>query len=257
VATARQVFSLGFLHSLWDSGSLIGLTDGQLLERFAAGGKDHSELAFAALVDRHGPLVLRTCRAIVRNEHDAEDAFQATFLILARKGGTLWVRDSVAPWLHRVARRAGLRALRAAQRRRAVEIAAAETARFSRTVATRDELEGALHREIDRLPDRYRLPLLLCDLQGRTYEEAARHLGCPVGTVKSRLARARERLRSRLVRRGLAPAMIGPCAPLDVSAGSVVPAALAQSTIDAAVNATVSAGVSSLALATMKSMLLT
>ena len=92
MATEYQKSSLAGLHSLWDCGSLVGLTDGQLLERFARIDHEYSQLAFAALVNRHGPMVFRTCRSILRNEHDAEDAFQATFLILARKGCTLWVR---------------------------------------------------------------------------------------------------------------------------------------------------------------------
>src|SRR5262249_21369492 len=95
---------------LFDAGTAAGWTDGQLLERFATHGGDSAELAFAALVERHGPMVWRVCRAILDDEHEAEDAFQATFLVLVRKTGSLWVRDSLGPWLHRVARRAAVRA---------------------------------------------------------------------------------------------------------------------------------------------------
>jgi RNA polymerase sigma factor (sigma-70 family) len=187
------------------------MTDGQLLERFATGG-EAAELAFAALVERHGPLVLHTCRSILCDEHAAEDAFQATFLVLVRKAGSLWVRDSLGPWLHQVAYRAARCARSAAARRTAHERRAAEM------IAERDdsgragdgEGDGAgedfgavMHEEIERLPERYRVPVVLCDLEGRTHEQAARHLGCPVGTVKSRLARGRGRLRDRLIRRGL------------------------------------------------------
>ena len=136
-----------------------------------------------------------------------------------------------------------------------IEATVAEEARSRDAALATDELEGVVHQELDGLPERYRFPLLLCDLEGRTYEEAARHLGCPVGTVKSRLARARQRLRGRLERRGLAPAMIGPGAAIDFSARTPVPPALVEQALDAAMNAAACPVVSSLALATMKSML--
>jgi DNA-directed RNA polymerase specialized sigma24 family protein len=121
------------LQFLFWRGTLTGLTDGQLLECFAARDVDASEQAFSCLVERHGPLVLHACRAVLGDEHDARDAFQATFLILARRGKSLWVRDSVGPWLYRVARRAALRAGRNAARRRAVERRALVAARPSPT----------------------------------------------------------------------------------------------------------------------------
>ena len=133
------------------------------------------------------------------------DAFQATFLVLARKGGSLWVRDSLGPWLHRVACRAATRARAGAARRRALELRLAERQGGRTHDGDRDDLAAVLHEELDRLPDRYRVPIVLCDLEGRTCEEAARHLGCPIGTIGSRLVRGRERLRDRLRRRGLAP----------------------------------------------------
>ena len=193
------------LRTLFDVGGTTGLTDGQLLERFATRRGAAAELAFAALVERHGPMVLRACRGIIREEHEAMDAFQATFLVLARRGGSLWVRDSLGPWLHRVACRAAGRARAGAARRRALEFRLAERQGGRTHEDGRDDLAEILHEEIDRLPDHYRVPIVLCDLEGRTCEEAARHLGCPIGTIGSRLVRGRERLRDRLRRRGLSP----------------------------------------------------
>ena len=194
-----------YLSTLFDQGALAGLSDGQLLERYATARREAAELAFGTLVERHGPMVLRTCRGILRNDHEAMDAFQATFLVLVRKGRSLWVRTSLGPWLHRVACRAAARARLEAARRRAVERGFAESQRQTRTASETDDQTTALHEEVNRLPERYRLPIVLCELEGYSCRQAARHLGCPVGTVASRLARGRERLRMRLVRRGLAP----------------------------------------------------
>jgi RNA polymerase sigma factor (sigma-70 family) len=194
------------ISTLFEVGVVGGLTDLQLLERFAARGGVGAEAAFAALVERHGPMVLRVCRAILRDDHAAEDAFQATFLVLARKAGSLWVRDSVGPWLHTVARRVAIHTREAADRRKAAEQRAAEMIGERRAKSDRDhEVAPILDEEISRLPDRYRKPVILCDLEGFSYEEAARHLGCAMGTLKSRLARAREQLRDRLIRRGVVP----------------------------------------------------
>jgi len=195
----------GQVHGLWNAGTAVGLTDGQLLERFATRRDEGSEAAFAALVGRHGPMVLRVCRGVLGDDHEAMDAFQATFLVLARKGGSLWVRDSVGPWLHRVACRAAGRAKSAAARRRAAESMAATLAAARTGGGDREEFSSVIHEEVDRLPERFRVAVVLCDLEGRTREQAARHLGCPVGTVASRLARGRQRLRDRLRRLGLDP----------------------------------------------------
>ncbi len=159
------------------------------------------------------------------------DAFQATFLVLVRKGRSLWVRDSLGPWLHRVACRAAGRARVEASRRRALERRLAEVTLHRTVGEDRDGLAAAVHEELDRLPDRYRVPIVLCDLEGRTCEEAARHLGCPIGTIGSRLARGRERLRGRLARRGLAPAVGALVSVLSTeSQGARMPAALLKST---------------------------
>lgn len=223
------------LRTLFSVGITAGLTDGQLLERFATHGGEAAELAFAAIVERHGPMVYRTCRSILRDEHEAMDAFQATFLVLLSKGGSLWVKDSLGPWLHRVAYRAAGRAKIAGTRRRVHERKAAEQESGRPFCDSSGDLAGALHEEVDRLPNHYRVPVVLCDLEGHTYEDAARHLGCPVGTVRSRLARGREQLRGRLIRRGLAPSagLLGAAFASEV-ATAAMPVALMGSTIQIA-----------------------
>ena len=206
MAAGRNGAALRPLQTLFSVGTFGTMTDGQLLDRFATGRDEAGELAFAVLVERHGPMVLRVCRAVLRDEHDAEDAFQATFLVLARRCGSLRVVDSLGPWLHGVARRVASAARMAAVRRRRHERKAAELLALRDACALGDfDLEATLHEEIGRLPERYRVPVVLCLLEGLTHEQAARHLGWPVGTVKSRLANGRERLRSRLIRRGLTP----------------------------------------------------
>ncbi len=205
MATGKQHGAvLRQLRTLFNVGTIRELTDGQLLERFASDPGEAAELAFAALVERHGPMVLRVCRGVLGDGPDAEDAFQATFLVLVGKARALWVRDSLGPWLHQVAYRTASCARANASRRRRHERLAAAPAGAHRP-GVGDELARALHEEVDRLPGRYRAAVVLCDLEGRTHEQAARHLGWPIGTVKSRLTRGRDRLRDRLSRRGLAP----------------------------------------------------
>jgi RNA polymerase sigma factor (sigma-70 family) len=228
-------------------GGIAGLSDGQLLERFVLHQSDGprereaAELAFTVLVERHGPMVLRTCRAVLRSEPDVDDAFQATFLALVRRGSSLWVRDSLGPWLHRVACRAARRARAEAARRACFEQKGAEREAGRAPRANRDDLAECLHAEVDRLPERYRQPVVLCTLEGLSYDEAAARLRCPVGTVKSRLARARDLLRGRLVRRGFAPAVIAVASTrLAEAAPGPLPPPLVRSTIRAA--ATFAAG---------------
>ncbi|WP_165228208.1 sigma-70 family RNA polymerase sigma factor [Aquisphaera insulae] len=177
-------------------------TDGDLLRRFGAGRGEDAEDAFAALMRRHGPMVLGVCRGILGDREDAHDAFQATFLVLARKARTVRRGNSAASWLHGVARHVSLRLRAAEARRRDHE---------RRTVIVREERPGltleareVIHDEVARLPARFREPVVLCFLEGLTAEEAAEQLGCPRGTVLSRLARAKDRLRGGLARRGLA-----------------------------------------------------
>jgi RNA polymerase sigma factor (sigma-70 family) len=182
-----------------------GVSDGELLTRFLA---ERDEAAFELLVWRHGPMVLGVCRRVLRDVHAAEDAFQATFFTLARKGSSLGRRDSVGGWLYTVAHRIALRA-RTRQARRAVYeqplgdfIPPATGAEPGADLAWR-ELASLLDTEVDRLPEKYRTAFVLCYLEGKTNEEAAELLGCPKGTILSRLARARERLRGRLSSRGV------------------------------------------------------
>lgn len=179
-------------------------------------------------------MVLRVCRSVLIDPNDVEDAFQATFLVLVRKARGLWVSDSLGPWLHQVALRTASCARSAAARRQRHERVAAVSARASQT-ESHDDLGHVLHEEIDRLPERFRLSVILCDLEGRTHEQAARHLGWPVGTVKSRLTRARERLRDRLSRRGLTPSAGVLAALRPVVPEMLLPGALVQSTASAAV----------------------
>ena len=205
------------LRILFEDGTVTGLTDAQLLELFVA---RRAEAAFTALVERHGPMVQRVCHEVLRDHHDAQDAFQATFLVLARYAGSIQRRASVASWLHGVALRVAAGARSASARRRVDEHnwaihRAASGGRGQESLAQReverryqcDELVTRLHTEIVRLPERFRAAVVLCYLEGRTYEEAARVLHCPVGTIKSRLSTARERLRRRLEPPKLAPSV--------------------------------------------------
>ena len=194
---------------LMASGTTTGLTDGQLLERFGDRRGSGAEAAFEALVARHGSMVRHVCFQVLRHEHDADDAFQAVFLVLARRAGSIRNPDLLASWLHGVA----LRTARVARRRRATGLKliqgpapdpADDGQSPDQQSAGREEAE-ALHEEIGRLPDAQRHAVVLCHFQGLTHEEASRRLGIPPGTVGVRLMRARERLRARLGRRGLAP----------------------------------------------------
>jgi RNA polymerase sigma factor (sigma-70 family) len=180
-------------------------TDEELLERFLNRGGEAAEAAFRALVERHGPMVLGVCRHVLGQQQDAEDAFQATFLVLARKGRTIRSRNILGRWLYEVAYRIALRAKAQAVRRRVQERQATEMSPPApENEAAWNELRPVLHEEVNRLPEKYRTPVVLCYLEGKTNEEVAQLLQWPVGTVKGRLSRARDLLRSRLMRRGLA-----------------------------------------------------
>jgi RNA polymerase sigma factor (sigma-70 family) len=187
------------------------------------------------LVERHGGLVLRVCRGVLGDEQEAQDAFQATFLILARKAGSLWVHGTVGPWLYGVARRTASAARSAGARRRKHERRAAEMAPRVSEGADWDDLANVLHEEVDRLPDRYRTPVVLCYLEGLTHEQAAGQLGWPVGTVRTRLTKGRERLRSRMLSRGFAPTagLLAFSGGGEATAG-LIPAALAAATVQGA-----------------------
>ena len=204
MASASLVRQLG---SLFDGGSAAGLSDRQLIERFHHRRDDAAEAAFAALVARHGPMVLGVCRQLLGDHHLAEDAFQATFLVLARKARSLRDPDRLGTWLYGVALRTARKARARLARQRIHEQgdvmdALTESAEPTAPPADqasldRDQAE-ALHGEIDRLPDTFRSPIVLCYFEGLTLDEAARQLRCPAGTLRSRLARAREKLRRAL-----------------------------------------------------------
>lgn len=188
--------------------------DDELLRRWS---RHRDEAAFELLVWRHGRLVLGVCQRILRSPQDVEDAFQATFLVLVRKAKGILRRQAVASWLYTVAYRI---ALEARSRRVAAPLGdAADELPGREGPASVAELGDVLDEEVRRLPEKYRLPFVLCYLQGRTNEEAARELGRPVGTILSRLSRARDRLRDRLTRRGISPAVLA--APLAPAMGAL------------------------------------
>jgi RNA polymerase sigma factor (sigma-70 family) len=198
------------------------LPDGQLLEGFLA---RRDEAAFAALVRRHGPMVLGVCRRVLRTEQDAEDAFQATFLVLFRKAGTLLRRETVGAWLYGVAYHTALKARAATLKRRAKEQEARELPRpDAGTDEAAHDLRPLLDRELSRLPARYREAVILCDLQGVTRRDAARQLEVPVGTLSGRLTTARRLLAGRLARHGLVlsgGALAAACVPIPLAASTI------------------------------------
>jgi RNA polymerase sigma factor (sigma-70 family) len=238
------------MRTLFDIGAIGGLTDGQLLDQFSTAHREVAEAAFAILVERHGPMVLRVCRGVLGDSHDVHDAFQATFLVLVRKSRSLWVRTSLGPWLHGVAFRVANKAKVAAARRKSHERRAAEIAATARRDGP-DDLASTLHEEVDRLPPKYRAPIVLCYLEGLSQEGAATALGWPLGTVSGRLARAREILRVRLVRRGVAPSAATIISILSADEASAV--ALTESAIRSVISlvAERSAGVAPPAVAAL------
>ncbi|HZW33872.1 MAG TPA: sigma-70 family RNA polymerase sigma factor [Isosphaeraceae bacterium] len=249
MATETMGAALRQINRLFADGAVTGLSDAQLLERFVRG---HDATAFEALVARHGPMVLSVCRGVLRDPNDAEDAFQATFLVLVKKAGSIGGRVVLGGWLYQVARRIALQANMAAARRRAHERQAAQMAMITSTSSPNfaDELLPAIHGELARLPEELRLAVLLCDLEGLPQAQAAAELRWSERTLRRRLAEARQRLRDRLHRRGLAPdeAMLG--ALFLREARAAIPAAWRETTVRAAlatVQHTTTAGVVSAA----------
>jgi RNA polymerase sigma factor (sigma-70 family) len=238
----------------------VGLPDAVLLKRYA---HSQDEAAFETLVRRHGPMVFGVCRRVLHNAHDAEDAFQATFLVLVRKAAALRSPGMIGNWLYGVAYRTALHARDAALKRRAKE---AEMA--PRTQAAEDawsDLRLALDRELERLPDKYRAVIVLCDLEGKTRKETARQLGWAEGTVASRLVRGRRMLAKRLARHGAAVSGGALVVVLAEHATAAVPSCMVSSTVKAAAlfaagKAAASAGISvplaALTEGALKSMLL-
>ena len=233
MATTAEYERTDDLRAIFDGGALAGLSDGELLARAVARrpAPVSPERAFEALVVRHGPLVRGICRGMLRDPNDADDAFQAVFLVLARKAGSIWVGDSLAGWLGGVAYKVAARARRDVGRRGSPLTPDSEPTDRG-LEPEHAELRRVVHEELSRLPDRYRGPILMCHLEGRTHEDAARGLNLPVGTVRSRLARGRDLLRKRLVRRGLAPAAVASVSAVD--AGAAVPSVLSAATARAA-----------------------
>src|SRR5829696_6979379 len=190
---------------LYGTGTVAALSEAQLLERFVGRGDAD---AFEAILVRHGPMVLGVCRRVLDDPHDVDDAFQATFLVLIQKAGSIRDREVLGTWLYGVARRVAVRVRVNSRRRNTRErtgLPLCEPAAMSGDHGGVDELRALIDSELERLPERYRAPLVLCDLEGQTHEQAATQLRCPVGTVKSRLSRGREQLRARLARRGVSP----------------------------------------------------
>jgi RNA polymerase sigma factor (sigma-70 family) len=210
-----------------------GVTDGQLLKRFLEG---RDESAFEALVLRHGPMVLGVCRRVLGNADDAEDAFQAVFLVLVRKAGAIARAELLGNWLYGVAYRTALEAKARAARRRAREKQVKDMPHPAVVpAADRAELAALLDQELNRLPDKYRVPVVLCDLEGGSRKDVARQLGLPEGTLSSRLATARQLLAKRLARRGLTVSGGAlPAALLENAAAACLPTALVRSTVNAA-----------------------
>src|SRR5262245_22056712 len=249
-------------------GDVARLTDGQLLGQFVT---RRDETAFEMLLRRHGSMVLGVCRRVLHDRHDADDAFQATFLVLVRNAAAIAKRESVASWLYGVAYRIAVKARARAHRRSAQERHIPDIPRPDPVddVLWRD-LRPVLDEEVGRLPEKYRAPVVLCYLEGVAYAEAARRLGCSKGTVALRLAEARERLRERLSRRGIVLSLgLFTAAQVRDGLQESVPDALARATTEAAlrwaldgeaaagavsasVAALVRAGVSALAWAKLK-----
>jgi RNA polymerase sigma factor (sigma-70 family) len=261
MTTARLKNVLGQVRTLLDGPSAEGPTDRQLLDRFLA---RRDEAAFAEIVRRHGGLVLGLCRRMLPQKHDAEDAFQAAFLVLAEKAASIRKRDSLRCWLYGVAYRIARKLRADLARRAAVELRPEDVPQPDTTAeAAWRELRPVLDEELNRLPQRYRLPLLLCYLEGRTRDEAAEQLGWGLGVLRGRLERGRLLLRARLARRGLTLASALPAALLATEGTS---AAVSEGLLRAAVQGALSRGaetgaagvipaaVASLAAGTLRSM---
>jgi HlyD family secretion protein len=186
------------------SGPPTNLSDYHLLGHLGDVRVETRESAFRELLRRHGPMVMAVCRQVLRHPHDAEDAFQATFLVLVVKARSIRMADSLGPWLHSVAYRTARRARATSMRFRQGDRTEMEAVETDPEDTHHLEIRRLLQEELGRLPDKYREPIVLCHLEGKTHEEAARLLDWPVGTVSGRLARGRDLLKSRLERRGFA-----------------------------------------------------
>jgi RNA polymerase sigma-70 factor (ECF subfamily) len=216
------------IRTLFGSGRLADLTDTQLLERFVRGNDSSTDDAFTMLLERHGPMVWGVCRRLLADRYAAADAFQATFLVLVRRARAVRADESLGPWLYGVSRRVAARARATSLRRSARENADVEAVAGPAFDPGHAERLAIMDEEIGRLPERERAAIVLCDLEGLSHQEAARQLGCPVGTIESRLSRGRQRLRDRLVRRGLAPAAAAIWAAMAREASAAMPLAIVK-----------------------------
>ncbi len=265
MADRRVETALRDIDALFRLGVVSEMSDGQLLERFAAQTGSDSEFAFEAIVRRHGPMVLGVCRRVLGDDHAAEDAFQATFMVLALRLRAIRKPESSGPWLHGVATRIARRARVLRRRRKEEPIASWDRVARSADGQALVDLQTVIDDELSRLPDKYRRPVVLCYLEGQTQDEAARTLGWSKGTVSGRLARAKDLLRHRLTRRGLAPSVgLFAAALTPETASAAVPRALLLPTVRAATAAVlggaeaglVTGQVASLAREAMKVMVL-
>ena len=228
----RAESALRDIDALFRLGVVTGVSDGQLLERFTARADREGQLAFEAIVRRHGPMVLGVCRRVLGDEQSAEDAFQATFMVLAIKAPAVRRRDSLGSWLHGVAARVARRALATRRRQQPQPLPEADLIATAAPDPALADLAAVIDEELGRLPDKYRLPVVLCYLEGRTQEEAARTLVWTKGTVSGRLARAKDLLRHRLTRRGLASSVgLVAAALTPETASAAVPASLLVATV--------------------------
>ena len=227
MGVVRSVAVKRGLETLWGVGVVGETDDNALIARFLSRTGAVSDPAFRVLVERHGAMVERTCRQILGDCHDAQDASQAVFLVLAMKAGGIRDRGSIAPWLHGVACRVARKARVRAAVRRTNEANSARTAatpRGGRDESTPVDLQwDAIHEEVGRLPEKYRVPIVLCYLEGLTYEDASRRIGCPLGTIRVRLSRARDRLREGLRRRGFGPSAVASSLPGWLAEGQILP----------------------------------
>jgi RNA polymerase sigma factor (sigma-70 family) len=236
MATGQQAAVLEGVRRIFSGGTVAGLGSESLLRRFATRG---DEAAFSAIVARHGPMVLGVCRRALRDSHDVEDAFQATFLVFVRKARSIRDGDTLGPWLYGVARRVATRARVVVSQHRTNERTGIDldpAGSAAEADAEQLEIRALIDAEISRLPERYRAAIILCDLEGCSQPEAASRLGWTEGSLRGRLARAREMLRTRLLRRGLvAPAgAIGGLIASDTASAARLGEVLARSLVQAA-----------------------
>ncbi len=247
--TSNKTLVLQDLDRLFRRG-IAASEDGALIDSFLADG---NELAFEALVARHGPMVRGVCKRLLVNPHDADDAFQATFLVLVRKAKQLRDPSRLGPWLYGVARRVATKARTRSTRHRhepPVDVCSREESRIEWL-----DVMPILDAELGRLPDKHRDVLILCLLNGASAEEAASQLGCPVGTVKSRLARAREALRDRLTIRGIAPAVALAVLSSAEAFASPVSPNLTRATLELLVSSSIAPGITALTKGVLANML--